>query len=253
MSPPDRLSILIGNINPGSVSHGFTQSLLQTIPEGVFTSIHMEVAPPYLDVYRNKIVAHFLYQTDLRYLLFIDSDITFTAENISTLYSHADPDIILGGVYSSGFEECPPYDISPVIFEWQPAPVYSYVPDVEPVDKELLRPIGLPKYWEMVQKSGGGLIPVDAIGTGFMLIPRDLLLAMVDHFPPEYPWFAEEPHNNSPMGEDITFCHRLKEVMGVQTYADPQVRVTHKKQFDLIVPNQLSDISDPTPVERSTI
>lgn len=66
----------------------------------------------------------------------------------------------------------------------------------------------------------GGLIEVDATGTGCLLIN----LSVLKDIP--YPWFEMTMGENGPVGEDIGFCRKAKKA-GHKIYVDCDVNIGH--------------------------
>jgi hypothetical protein len=108
----------------------------------------------YIDDGRNLAV-EFLLTTDYEYLLFVDSDIWMPERGLMQLY-YADKDIV-GGLY---YQRAMPF--SPVAF-WN----NSDDPDGRYMSIEN-------------EANGSGLLEVDMIGTGFMLIKRHVIEAFWD-------------------------------------------------------------------------
>ncbi len=121
---------------------------------------------------RNMIIEHFLKETPATHLLYLDSDMLFPPDIISQLMAHKKA--VVGGLY---FHREPPY---------QPH-MYNF----DPKDSVAMWPI---LKWEE------GLIKVDCVGAGALLIERWVLEEM------KPPWFYYGAELES---EDITFCRRL--------------------------------------------
>lgn len=85
-----------------------------------------------------------------------------------------------------------------------------------------------------------GLIRVKQVGTGFMMIKREVLERFADHYKdlaykdgrsdsePIPRWF-EHDLNNTDWGEDFTFCRRWRE-MGGEIWIDPSIQLQHVGQ-----------------------
>lgn len=127
------------------------------------------------------------------HLFFMDSDMMFPENTLSRLLRH-DLDIV-GGLYTV---KLPPYNTT--IFRnngklWQ-----SYNPSV-----------------------GEGLIEVEGIGTGCLLIKTDVLKKM--DWP--YFWYAESPdEKENMMTEDVYFCIEAKK-KGYRIHCDTSVHCGH--------------------------
>jgi len=144
------------------------------------------------------------------YLLFIDSDIIFTYEDIQKLLGHK-KDIIAGLYFAKG---------TPFF------PVAGYY-DINKIEN------GFPKITKE-QVTSKKLLEVDWAGCGFLLLKREI----IDRI--EYPWFdmrvidLPKPLKRSGgfvikkelLSEDISFCTRLKEI-GYKIYLDTNVLLKH--------------------------
>lgn len=157
---------------------------------------------------RNSLVAKMLYfEPKSTHLMFIDSDIGFEPEEIFKLIL-ADKDVS-GGLY--------PKKALPISY------VVNKVPNAE---KE------------------GNLVEVMNLGTGFMLIKREVLESMIKQHPelhyqdnigldPKYDPFKYalfdteiDPVTKEYLSEDYLFCKRWRE-MGGKIWADLSITLTH--------------------------
>jgi hypothetical protein len=168
---------------------------------------------------RNHLVAKFLESSVATHLMFIDSDIGFEPEHIFKLLLH-DKDIV-GGLYPK--KTLPP----------------DYVVNVSP---------------EAVDEKGqikviDGLIPVSRLGTGFMLIKREVFEKHMVAYPnckftnnigldPKFNpfcytffdcWISQD-ENREYLSEDWGFIVKSR-VIGIQAYADPTIRLNHSGTF----------------------
>lgn len=207
--------LALGTITNGDVRVVFMQSVMAARDALDFPWI-AKVNGPYLDDARNFVVEKFVGSTDCTHLLFVDDDIQFTVDNITDLLKRVDdPDVqpidIIAGWYNGGNNEGP--GVVPIVYRWGKDPR---------TDDIVFRPID---GGELV---GEDLIPVDAVGTGFMLIPRLLITGMLATY--DYPTspFAEVVVDGVHFGEDLTFCMRAG-ALGAKVHVDPRVRVFHHK------------------------
>ncbi len=168
---------------------------------------------------RNHLVAKFLENGAATHLMFIDSDIGFEPEHIFKLLLH-NKDIV-GGLY-------PKKTIPP-----------DYVVNVSP---------------EAVGENGhvnvtDGLLPVSRLGTGFMMIKREVFEKHMVAYPntkftnnigldPKYNpfcytffdcWISQD-ENREYLSEDWGFIVKSR-VIGIQVYADPTIRLNHSGTF----------------------
>lgn len=168
---------------------------------------------------RCHLSAKFLDNSAATHLMFIDSDIGFEPEHIFKLILH-DKDIV-GGLYPK--KALPP----------------DYVINVAP---EAVDENGKVKVEE-------GLIPVSRLGTGFMLIKREVFEKHMAAYPdtkftnniglPEklnkycYTFFdcwVTHDQNRELLSEDWSFIIKSR-VIGIQAYADPTIRLNHSGTF----------------------
>jgi hypothetical protein len=152
---------------------------------------------------RNELARLFL-ASDCKYMMFVDDDLEFHPDMIARLRSHNLP--IVGGVY------------------------YKKSLDFSPV---LNRPVA---------NHDNGLTEVGEIGTGFLMIRRDVFGAMKEYFDIEYSPAQDQPpgprwdffpvgrkHGDKTgqyLSEDYYFCQRATE-LGYKIYADTQVVPLH--------------------------
>jgi hypothetical protein len=167
---------------------------------------------------RNHLVAKFLENSVATHLLFIDSDIGFEPEYIFKLLLY-DKDIV-GGLYS---KKNLPTDF-----------VVNVSPENVAADGKL--------------QSVDGLIPVSRLGTGFMLIKREVFNKMMVSYPhtkftnnigldPKFNPFCYalfdcsiSPDTKEYLSEDWLFCCRYRAIGG-EIFADPSIRLNHCGTF----------------------
>lgn len=167
---------------------------------------------------RCHLSAKFLENSVATHLLFIDSDIGFEPEYIFKLLLH-DKDIV-GGLYS---KKNLPTD---------------FVVNVSPEHVDA----------EGKLQAINGLIPVSRLGTGFMLIKREVFNKMMVAYPqtkftnnigldPKFNPFcfalfdcAISPDTHEYLSEDWLFCARFRAIGG-EIYADPSIRLNHCGSF----------------------
>lgn len=215
------MSVCFGNINPGEVRTELWLSTFEAYKAGVFTGLCVHVAGPYLDIARNVVTQQFYDDETLGdYLLFVDSDIRFTADDVKNLEAHAAPDRLVSGVYNNAFAEFA--QCRPVASRW----TYD-----DKLKQQTLKPIH-PDILKDVDDDG--LVKIDGCGAGFFMIPREVLKRMVEVFNYPMPWFVEQVIAKTEQwyGEDYMFCLRAK-MLGVNTYLVPSVQVGHLKVVQL--------------------
>lgn len=209
--------VMVYYLSPGQVEHEFCQSLLEMSIYDLMTSRHLAGvfgirSGALLATSRNQVCAQFLEADVADWMLFIDSDMIFDRDALEQLFKHADAEThpIIGGL-------CFGLDIEAD----EPFPTVFYLKD-SPEGPVTVRPNAL------VQDHG--LLPVDATGTGFLMIHKSVLIAVRDQgFSKGYPWFQEtELKSGLPVGEDVTFCLRAN-TLGFPIVVDLDLRIGHKK------------------------
>jgi len=179
---------------------------------------------------RQNIVAHFLGVEAATHLLFIDADMGFEPEQVFRLMD-------FNAAMTAGI-----YPIKRMDWEKVAASVQAGRTPLESasltytVDFEKARQIGV----------RDGFARVSYAGTGFLMIRRDALLAMIEHYPelryarddkPDdklsgSPWRCAlfncmiDEETGTYLSEDFSFCRRWI-AMGGQIWADMQSRLTH--------------------------
>ena len=123
------------------------------------------------------------------YILFLDSDETFDDDLLVKLI-HRSKDIV-GGLI---FRRKPPFD--PCAYELKENKFYRPIP---------------------IEKETKGLLEVDAIGTGALLIKMDVFRKLPK------PWFY---FTEKGFGEDLNFCRNAKEA-GYKIYVDCDIEIGH--------------------------
>lgn len=147
---------------------------------------------------RNRAAASFL-ESDCDRMLFIDSDIGFTAADIKLIAESNEP--VVGGIYPIKCMEL--------------KPCFSTLPGQKPV------PVG-------------GLVPVAWCGTGFLSIKRDVLEALktpdnlyTTHGRKEWDFFRSGVYDNQYFSEDLGFCHAAR-AAGFSVMVDTRIQLLHE-------------------------
>lgn len=187
---------------------------------------------------RNEMLWYFYNSTQHDYMLFIDADEGFNAQTIHELLYHAE-EFEISGV---------PVPMKRInagrIVEWVGAELQDE--DKERIDINDM----LPSTYEYNHSSDSFNIPsdrfiyVEKLGTGFMLIPRNVIEFMVQFYdtneseftPPiyrdkntgenVYSFFSHLVHREKMLGEDYSFCIRAKE-SGVPLKVDTSLSSDH--------------------------
>ena len=191
---------------------------------------------------RNVLVAYFL-NSDYTHLMFIDADIEFQVEDLLKLYVH-DKDVCVGaypkkGVNWTHIKEGVLMDPSK---EHTPNQIASLGSDYA---------INF-KFKDISTKTvqvENGLIQLHDAGTGFMLIKRETILKMIEHYPELkykndvqmgavdlkdnfYALFDTmiDPKDKRYLSEDYTFCRRWQAMDG-EIWLDPSISLNHYGSF----------------------
>jgi hypothetical protein len=154
---------------------------------------------------RNSVAAAFMDMDGVDYLMFIDSDIRFSREQIKTLRGYDKG--VIGGVY---LKKKLPYQ-----------PVYNH---------------------RLGKEEETGLTQMHEIGTGFMMIRKDVFKAIQERWPEHhykpysherpsenyYDWFrvGKCPDTGYYLSEDYYFCKLAREC-GYDVFMDENILVEH--------------------------
>lgn len=204
MSELDGLSVLLAMPANRDIPPPVVGALLQTADTLRLKSLPVEIlllreGP--LCYARNKAAAHFL-ASDRNRLLFIDSDIVWTAADVVRLLKLSASMDIVSACYTT--KQDPPHFFVKL-------------------DGSLRRPV-----------NGYGCFPIDGTGLGFTVISRPVIERIAQSVPavrymkePSCPQIFKFDYPNGDFrGEDIGFFTLAKEC-GFQPYLDPNITLTH--------------------------
>lgn len=226
---------VIANINPGALRMEYVLSV-KALDRATKELADADLAMvgdllngcgPYLDDGRNRCVeAAMAMEEEWETLLFIDSDIEFSVQHVIDLltFQAENPQErpIVGGTYFSSNGS----KFFTVAYRLDRGE--STGPFVSVSVKEI----------EAAVESGNDVpIRVDALGTGFMAIRRELLDDFAEKYHKPQPWFAElvdvlDDGTPVHMGEDLTFCARAA-ALGYPIWLHQGVRLVHYKTVGL--------------------
>lgn len=243
----------IANINPGTISTHTVQSFMaalhifhyrdappdQLLPDDPYMAmLSFTHSGPYLDDGRNKAVQRTLADTDAEVILFVDSDVEFTPDDIRKLFRHDfTQNPVIAGYYRNLFAD----GWSPVVYwkqtpdpdnlkrGWlnEPSPDGGYYSELAPIGDD---------GWDMLIPipDTDGLLACHVVGAGFLAIHRSLLDEMFAKYGRPCPWFAEAIDTTRliHMGEDTTFCMRVYE-LGYNVAVDPTIGLAHTKSIHI--------------------
>ena len=209
--------VCIGMVNNGTINSMLAQDLIHIAinPSQRFHNLVQVGNIGLTTRSRNLVVKTFLETTNAAWLLMIDSDERLSIENFNKLVDAAhdkDRPIVSGLVFAAFFDNDDALRPVPTIYRMDPAKGLEAI-DGYPIDE---------------------LIEVDAVGTGCILIHRDVLLEMQKQTTPnqgkDWAWFVEGAINGTYFGEDLLFSKRLKS-MGYKIHAHTGAILPHHKQF----------------------
>ena len=170
---------------------------------------------------RNECLSNFMNNTKLDYFIFIDADIGFNALDVIKMINYDKP--LIAGAYPKKH------------LRWEEIQKCFYN-DIPETSQELLQKTSEYTIYEKEnQIPKDGLLEVNRVGTGFMMIKRDLIKKMAKKYPElmykengkkGYGFFESAIMNKEHLSEDYAFCERAKAV-GEKVLIDPSIELTH--------------------------
>jgi len=170
---------------------------------------------------RNECISHFMNNTKLDHFIFIDSDIGFNAIDVIKLMNY--DKLLIAATYPKKH------------LNWEEIQKCLYN-DMPETSKELFETTSqytlYPKKDAMVKDK---LLQVERVGTGFMMIKRELILKLEKKYPElmylengkkGYGMFETMIKNKEILSEDYAFCERVNNI-GEKVYIDPSINLTH--------------------------
>lgn len=198
----------------GNVNHGYMLSFLELERKCAERNITLDIVftakESLITRARNYLCDKFMKVPDATHLLFIDADIQFNTDDILRM---VDADVpLIGGVYPKKTFEWKKGREGPVmnyvVVPWTPTDV---IPDVQKPQSVMF------------------------VGTGMMLIKREVLESMMASYPDDwydidddkyFKFFDCAIHDKAYLSEDYYFCHRWRKLGGT-VYAAYWTRSTH--------------------------
>lgn len=193
------LAVVVPHTGSVSMRWAVRLSELQAPPHHIVTKSNAAV-----DLSRELVVEDAL-DTGAEWLLFLDSDVVPPPDVYGRLRSREVP--VVSGLYSVDTPEQPHPAMWRLDENDSPTPV--------PVDRK-------------------GVLNVDAVGLGCLLVSRDVLEDLERPWfrwtkgYDEHPWDLRHDGERPGVSEDFHFCHRLKEA-GHEIYVDTTVECLHEK------------------------
>ena len=189
----------------------------------------------YIPSSRNMLVQTFLDKTEADWLLMLDWDITFQADDVYKLLDYAsnNPMKVVSGCYLTYFGE-----------------------------DNLLRPCWFAKqggedYVPVTNFEQDKVMPLTVCGMGFTIMHRTLLKKMEKVYNKDpWKWFGHDIIGDSHVGEDLTFCSRARKC-GATVWGHGGVLLGHTKAKTLRVEDmmdtQFAKSSSSTPAESVSV
>ena len=209
------MSLLVGTpCYGGKADVPYVLSLMETRQHALETGFRLDVLliknESLIQRARNNIVRTFM-EMDYERLMFIDSDIEFTPNDVVSLWNLDVP--IAVGVYAMKRPDCP-------VTAW--------------VSGKMVK-----------VKDLSGPVDVDYAGTGFMMIKKEVFSAMMEAFPERnheegyeqgvrhsFSWFDPRVDQDEGiyLSEDYAFCKDAKK-LGFKISCDPSLNLGHWGSF----------------------
>ena len=177
---------------------------------------------------RNTLVSKFMQETDFEYMIFIDSDIEWKPKDLIKLMNYDKQ--IIGATYPKK------------ILDWQEIQKAIIRNKVDnPMD--LIEKTSHYTIWDKKKNVlSNGLMEIERLGTGFMMIKRSLLEKMEKQYPnlmyemeekgknekrkKGYGFFDSRLINKEHISEDYSFCEYVKDTK-TKIYIHPKIHLNH--------------------------
>ena len=200
--------VIIGSCDNGFVDGLFFSSLINilTIKDYQYELCgNIRSEGPLIHKNRESVIRYWLSTTDADWMLFVDSDISFTADDLKFLCESADSAErkIVSGLYFT-LPKTDPIFPYPVAFVKNEKGGYLAISDFEE----------------------NSLFLIDAAGLGFVLIHRSVVEKMLSTYS------LSEIFVSSQFGEDIAFFEKVHEI-GEDVYLDTRASVRHMKRYPI--------------------
>lgn len=215
--------VFLGTICGGSLRVEYVNSMIRTAttPSTGVKACIIEPYGPYLDDGRNVVIERARDQGEFDYLLFVDSDISWTPDDVTKIVAAAEAHphpAIFTGAYSSTRHGVP----------FVVAGNYA-------MGTRNVECFTMDEFYALHANVGDGVVTVDGAGAGFMLIPRAVIDTLLEIHGSPVPWFCEPIIDGVHHGEDYGFCMRAADA-GFPTYLVPSVTLLHNKTVALGFP-----------------
>jgi len=201
-------SVVVGWIDPGTVQGQFAASLAKMVMYSTATKILAGVqrwqSGPHVERGRNGLVKDFL-ASDAEYLLQIDSDMVFNHDALEKLLGTAErmDTPVVGGLCFSYTAASGPF---PTVGMFQDDGRVAWLSGIAGTDR-------------------AGCVTCDVTGCAMLLVHRDVFDTVGAD-----PFDRIVDDTGVLLGEDISFCRRLKDA-GIPVVVDTNVETGHVKSF----------------------
>jgi hypothetical protein len=200
--------IIIGSCDNGFVDGSFFSSITNILTAKDYPYIlngNIRSDGPLIHKNRESVIRYWLSSTDVDWLLFIDSDIVFTPDDVKFLCQSADSKNkkIVSGLYFT-IQKIEPLFPYPVVFIRTEEGQYLALSEIEENSVSM----------------------IDAAGLGFVLIHRSVVEKMLSTYR------LSEIFVSSQFGEDIAFFEKVHEI-GEDVYLDTRASVKHMKRYSI--------------------
>jgi len=213
--------VTVAWIDGGTVDGDFAVSLLDLFTaRNSRISTVIRIKGSLLSRQRNELVTAFLDDNDAEWLFFIDSDETISVSAFDKIIdaAHDKDRPIVAGVYFAAWASAGPHPM--------PMPM-------------ILAKNALGRYDPIWDMPDDAVIPIDAAGTGALLVHRSVLETVRDasrasplapHEDGRWCWFRDMPVAGEWVGEDVFFCKRAQD-LGFNLVAATGARLGHHKSY----------------------
>lgn len=209
-------SITLGWIDNGQTEGLFTASMMQLLlsaPEyGLKINGFIRSTGSQIGRNRQKVIEQWNKTKSSEWLLFIDSDIVFTPDDVAKILHFADRKKrpLISGIYFIYYvKETSLPEPRPCVFILEENPINLKKIPKMPVDS---------------------LVKIDAAGLGFCLIHRSVISKLIKTSPEESFFYEHGNRDGYFLGEDVTFFVKAKRA-GIQAYAHTGIVLKHIKPF----------------------
>jgi hypothetical protein len=197
----------------GKFAAGLTQVILSATLSGINTIACMRVQGNQISNQRQVLFDNWIDNTDIDWLLWVDSDVSINIDIVKKLWDTADSKEkpIVSGIYF--ISKTPDHELM------QPYPVIFN--DIDKQTIEYIHP--LPE---------NQVIKIDSSGMGLVLMHRSIALKLREKFSNQSLFAETNGVGKDFVGEDISFFRKVKEA-DIPLYAHTGAIAQHIKRFSL--------------------